>query len=125
MAYFIELPTFGDKRGKLTIVEDILPFKVKRFYYIYDTKAQRGGHRHKKTLQALVCLGGSCEVYVNNGKMKEIYLLDNPQKCLIVDPQDWHTMDNFSDNATLLVFASMHYDVNDYIDESYDENNRV
>lgn len=119
MAYFIELPTFGDERGKLTIIEDILPFEIKRFYYVYDVTSKRGGHRHHKTVQALVCLGGSCEVYVNNGQKEETYMLDNASKCLIVKPEDWHTMDNFTTGSSLLVFASQYYDVNDYIDEEY------
>ncbi|KYJ86922.1 sugar 3,4-ketoisomerase [Sulfurovum riftiae] len=119
MAYFIDLPTFGDERGKLTIIEKVLPFEIKRFYYVYDVCAKRGGHRHKKTVQALVCLGGSCEVYVNNGKEEQVFVLSQPDKCLIVEPHDWHTMDHFTDGSTLLVFASEYYDVNDYIDKEY------
>ncbi len=119
MAHIIDLPTFADKRGKLTVVEKLLPFKVKRFYYIYDATVKRGGHRHKKTIQALICLAGSCEIYVNNQKKEETFILDKPNKCLILDPKDWHTMDQFSQNATLLVFASEFYDVNDYIDKPY------
>ena len=68
MAYIIKLPTYADERGSLTVVEKLLPFDIKRFYYIYNATSQRGGHRHKKTTQALICLGGSCEIYVNNGK---------------------------------------------------------
>lgn len=119
MAYFIDLPTFGDKSGKLTIIEKVLPFEIKRFYYVYDVRSIRGGHRHKKTVQALVCLGGSCDVYVNDGKNENTYVLDHADKCLIVEPKDWHTMDNFTQGSTLLVFASEYYDVNDYIDEEY------
>lgn len=119
MAYFIDLPTFGDKSGKLTIIEKVLPFEIKRFYYVYDVRSQRGGHRHKKTVQALVCLGGSCEIYVNDGENENTYILDQSDKCLIVEPKDWHTMDKFTEGSTLLVFASEYYDVNDYIDEGY------
>ncbi|WP_324172647.1 FdtA/QdtA family cupin domain-containing protein [Sulfurimonas sp.] len=119
MAYILDLPTFTDERGNLTVVEKILPFEIKRFYYIYDVTDKRGGHRHKKTIQALISLGGSCEVYVNNGKESNKYILDTANKCLILNPEDWHTMDKFSKNSTLLVFASEFYDKNDYIDEKY------
>ncbi len=119
MAHIIDLPTFGDERGRLTIIEKVLPFEIKRFYYVYDVRGKRGGHRHHKTIQALVCLGGSCEVYVNDGSHEKIFLLDHSDKCLIVEPQDWHTMDKFTNGSTLLVFASEYYDVNDYIDEEY------
>lgn len=119
MAHIIKLPTFGDESGKLTIIERVLPFAIKRFYYVYDVNSIRGGHRHKKTIQALVCLGGSCEIYINNGKSEETILLNRSDKCLILQPEDWHTMDKFSKGSTLLVFASEYYDVNDYIDEEY------
>ena len=119
MAYIIELPTFDDERGSLTVVEKKLPFDIKRFYYIYDVSDKRGGHRHKKTIQALINLGGSCEIYTHDGNKEETYILDSPNKCLILDSKDWHTMDNFSKGATLLVFSSEYYDKDDYIDEEY------
>ncbi len=119
MARIINLPTFGDSRGNLTVVEKILPFEIKRFYYIYDVTNKRGGHRHKKTIQALICLGGNCEIYVHDGEKEETILLDSPSKCLILDPNDWHTMDNFSKGSTLLVFSSEFYDRDDYIDKGY------
>jgi len=119
MAHIINLPKFGDERGSLTVVEKLLPFDIKRFYYIYDVTSKRGGHRHKKTIQALITLGGSCEVYVNDGQKEEIFLLDNPTKCLLLEAKDWHTMDKFSKGSTLLVFSSEFYDKDDYIDEEY------
>ena len=119
MAYIIDLPVFGDKRGTLTVVEKLLPFEIKRFYYIYNVTSKRGGHRHKKTIQALISLGGSCDIYTNNGKKEQIFFLDTPNKCLILDPNDWHTMDNFSEGSILLVLSSEFYDKEDYIDRKY------
>ena len=119
MAHLLNLPTFKDSRGNLTVIEKILPFEIKRTYFIYEVTNKRGGHRHKKTIQAFVCIGGSCEVYVNDGANKEIFLLDSPDKCLIVEPKDWHTMDNFSDGVILLVLASEFYDHHDYIEKEY------
>ncbi|MBD3795742.1 MAG: FdtA/QdtA family cupin domain-containing protein [Epsilonproteobacteria bacterium] len=119
MAYLIDLPTFRDARGNLTVVEKLLPFEIKRFYYIYDVTDKRGGHRHKKTIQALICLGGSCEIYLNDGTKEERVILETPNKCLIVEPKDWHTMDKFTQGSTLLVLSSEYYDRDDYIDEEY------
>jgi hypothetical protein len=119
MPYIINLPSFNDDRGGLTIIEKILPFEIKRLYYIYNATKKRGGHRHKKSIQALICLGGSCEIYVNNGKKEQIISLGRESRCLILEPKDWHTMDNFTPGAILLVLASEFYNVNDYIDESY------
>lgn len=121
MAALIELPTFIDNRGKLTVIEKILPFRIKRVYFIYDTdNKDRGGHRHKLTTQALICLNGNCSVACDNSFINEEYHLDSPQKCLIVYPEDFHIMKNFSKDAILLVLASEGFLPDDYIDESYD-----
>ena len=122
MAKLIKLKSHSDERGLLTIVQEELPFEVKRTYYIQHVPSGnivRGGHRHKSTTQGLVCIAGSCEIYNNDGTKEEIFQLDSPSKCLVVEPRDWHTMQKFSSDAILLVFASTKYDVNDYIDEPY------
>ena len=117
MAQIIELTTLSDTRGSLTVIEKIIPFEIKRVFYIYDVdNSVRGKHRHKKTRQALVCISGSCRVYNNNGKkVEEDYLLDKPNKCLILEPEDWHYMYEFTKDCVLLVFASEFFDPEDYI----------
>lgn len=119
MAHIIKLPTIADNRGSLTVIEKVLPFSIKRVYYIYDVVSQRGGHGHKKTIQALVAINGGCDVFIDNGKEKKEFTLDSKDKCLIVYPEDWHTMDNFSKDAILLVLSSEFYDKDDYIHERY------
>lgn len=121
MSTLIELKTFTDKRGNLSVVEDYeIPFHVRRLFYIYGVdNSERGGHRHKKTWQALICLHGSCRVYVNNSKTDENYFLDNPKKCLILAPEDWHKLYDFTKDSILLVCASEYFDDNDYIFKEY------
>lgn len=120
MAKLIQLKTFSDRRGKLTVIEDQIPFDVNRVFYIYDVDdSVRGGHRHKTTRQAAICINGSCIVSNNNGKRKEDFLLDHPSKCLLLETEDWHTMHHFISDAVLLVFASTKFDSSDYIYEEY------
>jgi dTDP-4-dehydrorhamnose 3,5-epimerase-like enzyme len=70
MARLLDLPTFADSRGSLTVIEKVLPFAVKRVYYIYGVGNDqvRAGHRHRRNIQLLVCVSGSCEIYVNDGR---------------------------------------------------------
>jgi len=68
---------------------------------------------------ALIAVSGTCEVFVNDGKSKTTYQLNSANKVLLLDPADWHTMDNFSPDCVLLVAASHSYDRSDYIDEEY------
>jgi hypothetical protein len=57
-------------------------------------------------------------VFVDNGKEKKSFLLDDPATCLVLDPPDWHTM-KFGRGAILLVLSSEHFDASDYVDEAY------
>ncbi|MFT3934702.1 MAG: FdtA/QdtA family cupin domain-containing protein [Chitinophagaceae bacterium] len=120
MAYLLDLKSFTDKRGNLTVIEKTIPFDIKRIFYIYGVDdSVRGGHRHKKTVQAAICIQGSCNIRNFNGKQESQFLLDRPNLCLIIEPEDWHTMDKFTPNAILMILASEHFDTNDYIFEPY------
>jgi len=120
MAHIIDLKTFTDKRGNLTVIEKVIPFDIKRVFYIYGVDdSKRGGHRHHKTMQAAVCIKGSCTIYNNDGSKEEVFELNQPNKCLFIEPSDWHTMYNFTEDAILMVFASEYFDAADYIFEPY------
>ncbi|HQR92649.1 MAG: hypothetical protein B7Y15_13880 [Bacteroidetes bacterium 24-39-8] len=123
MAYLINLVNFKDTRGNLTVLdntEELLPFKIKRVFYIYGVdESIRGGHRHKETIQAAICIKGSCVVTNDDGQKNEAFLLDDPSKCLILETKDWHQMKDFTPDAILLVFASTYFDDSDYIFEPY------
>ena len=121
MAHLIDLKTFTDRRGHLTVIENILPFQIKRVFYIYGVDdSVRGGHRHHKTIQAAICIKGRCRIYNNDGHDEISFHLNSPSKCLILEPKDWHKMYDFSNNAILMVLASEKFDKNDYIFENYD-----
>jgi WxcM-like, C-terminal len=121
MAYIIDLETHTDIRGNLTVIENVFPFKIERVFYIYGVdKSERGGHRHHKTIQAAVCVQGECKIYNNDGKNETIFHLDKPSKCVLLQPDDWHKMYDFSDNAILMVLASEKFDQDDYIFDKYD-----
>lgn len=120
MAHLLNLQTFVDDRGNLTVIEKILPFDIKRVYYIYSVdKSLRGGHRHQRTIQAAICISGHCVISSHDGEKEEDFLLDHPEKCLILGTRDWHTMHTFSEDAILLVLASEYFDRDDYIFTKY------
>lgn len=123
MAHVIHIQTFNDKRGSLSVLDEAIPFDIKRLFYIYGVdKSARGGHRHHTTIQAAICIQGSCDIINDNGQVTEHFKLDSPQKCLILEPRDWHVMNNFSPDAILLVLASTSFDAHDYIYEPYQRN---
>ena len=106
-------------RGNISIIEKILPFEIKRIYYIYNVDANeiRGGHKHKDTVQFLISVVGSCKIKVINKNTqtdKEV-LLDSPEAGLLLESEDWHQMYDFSSDCLLLVLASSEYSKNNYI----------
>ncbi|GHT56173.1 dTDP-6-deoxy-3,4-keto-hexulose isomerase [Spirochaetia bacterium] len=121
MQRIIKLKTHTDSRGSLTVLEKVLPFEIKRIYYIYNCSDQeRGGHRHKKTIQALICIKGSCIIDWKNSSDggEGAVLLNEPDTVLLLLPEDYHTMHSFSKDAVLLVLASEYFDADDYIEEA-------
>lgn len=122
MAQLINLKTFTDKRGNLTVIEKVIPFDIKRIFYIYGVDdSERGGHRHKKTIQAAICLKGSCTIFNDDNSKEENFVLDTPDKCLLLKPEDWHKMYDFTEDAILMVLASEFFDADDYIYEPYND----
>ena len=120
MPYIIDLQSFTDERGTLTVIEKVLPFEIKRLYYITGlNELTRGGHRHYDLVEAIVCLNGSMTAFVDDGKNRQEILLDNPNQCLVIETGVWHNFYNFSEGAVLLSLASTHYDADDYITEPY------
>ena len=120
MAKLVRLDTFSSTSGHLTVYNNLLPGDIKRVFYIYGAeRATRGGHRHHRAWNALICVVGRCCIYVHDGQQEQEVWLDRPDACLVLAPTDWHVMNQFSADAVLLVLSNEPYDVADYIDESY------
>lgn len=116
---WVELPTRGDERGSLVAIESgiNLPFEVKRVYYIFGTQAgvSRGFHAHIALRQVAVCVAGSCEMVLDNGTEKAIFMLNDPSRAIVIEPMVWHEMHHFSEDCVMVVFADDFYLESDYI----------
>lgn len=118
------LKTFTDSRGSLTIAEvgiDV-PFNIQRVYWIHSVPPgeERGKHSNKVSWEYVVAVSGSVEITLENRSGRQIYLLDSKDKGLIIPPDTWDEIRNFSPDAVLLVLASHKYDESTYI-HSYEE----
>ena len=120
MAYLINLKTHTDNRGSLTVLEKEIPFDIKRVFYLHDlNKNKRAEHRHYNLIEAVVCLNGNFKTFIKNKNEEKEFFLDNPNKCLIINPEDWRVLHSFSEDCIVLVLASTHYDPQEYIYEEY------
>jgi acetyltransferase-like isoleucine patch superfamily enzyme/dTDP-4-dehydrorhamnose 3,5-epimerase-like enzyme len=114
-----EFPLIHDLRGNLTVgeFEKEIPFIPKRYFSVFDVpnKEVRGEHAHKECHQFLVCIRGSCHVVADDGKQRQEFILDKANKGIYLPPKVWGIQYKYSADAVLMVFASHHYDANDYI----------
>lgn len=114
----LQLPKIEDVRGNISVIEkDILPYPIKRVYYLYDvpSNAHRGGHAHKEQLEFLIPISGSFDVVLDDGTSKQTITLNKPDKGLLIKTNIWRELENFSSGAVCLVIASGEYDESDYI----------
>ena len=122
------LKTFTEPDGKLTPIEfdKDISFYVKRMFYVYDVHDQndRGKHSHYKTKQILIAINGGVTVICDDGKKRRNYVLNEPNKALLIPELIWDEQVYHSENSVLLVLSNTNYDINDYI-EDYDEFKRI
>lgn len=120
---FIDIPKIENAQGNIGVIEnDVIPFSIKRVYYLYDvpSSAKRGGHAHKNLQQLLVPLSGSFDVILKDGTNELAVTLNKPDRGLLINNNIWRELENFSSGAVCMVIASGVYDEEDYI-RNYDD----
>jgi len=114
----LNIPKVHDERGSLAVIEkEVLPFDIKRVYYLYDVPSDsyRGGHAHREQESVIIALSGSFEVTIDNGRSRERIMLNKPTRGLYIPTHIWREIDNFSAGAICLVLASTEYNETEYI----------
>lgn len=113
------MPVVSDPRGSLSAGEfgKDIPFTPLRYFFTFGVPARsvRGEHAHRECHQFLICVRGSCRVITDNGQHRDETLLDSPQIGIYIPPMCWGIQYDHSPDSVLLVFASHHYDPDDYI----------
>jgi dTDP-4-dehydrorhamnose 3,5-epimerase-like enzyme len=115
----VQIPLLRDHLGSISVVEgpSLLPFDVKRLYFIHGVPAEasRGSHAHRKLEQLLVAVTGSVAVELDDGKITQTFTLSDPRHGLQIPPGYWRTLNNFKPDTVVIVLASMEYQEADYI----------
>ena len=114
----LKIPKIEDPRGNLSVIEnDVIPFPIKRVYYLYDvpSAAERGGHSHIEQQEFLIALSGSFDVILNDGKDQKTVTLNKPFEGLLITNGIWRELKNFSSGSVCLVVASDVFKEEDYI----------
>jgi len=114
----IWLETHKEERGVISVVEPdtegIVPFDVKRVFYIYNTPMHvvRGGHGHKECQQFLIAITGMVLIKLDDGSE---FILERPDFGLYVPVGNIIHMVFLTKDTCLLVLASEKYKPDDYI----------
>lgn len=131
----IHLPTVGECRAidahrahssaesRLTVFENgrQVPFAVNRVFLINaDQPTMRGNHAHRRCSQAMVCLSGSCEITVDDGRNRRPIMLSGPDRGVLVPAGIWADQHYKERGTILMVLCDLPYDEADYI-RDYDE----
>ena len=114
----LSIPKIHDTRGNLSVIEgDVIPFAMKRVYYLYDVPsgAERGGHSHKVQQEFLVALSGSFDVVLTDGQEQKTVTLNKPNEGLLIPNGIWRELENFSSGSVCLVIASDVFEEADYL----------
>lgn len=115
----LELRRIPRLEGTITPLEEgaDVPFEIARVYYLYDIPAgvARAGHAHRELEQVFVCLMGSFTVTLKDGSRVRRLDLNRGHVGLYVPGLIWRELDNFAAGSICVVFASRHYEEDDYI----------
>ena len=108
-----------DERGSLNFIEagKDLPFAPQRLFWLHHIAPGqwRGRHGHRRTELLVIALHGGCRVHLDDGKVTEEVLLDDPARGLHIGTWVWHELTDFSASAAILVIASTLYDDAEYL----------
>ena len=118
----IDVPTFTDERGAISVMDKELPFQVKRVFWLHhivDGK-DRGAHALLDSNEIMVAVHGSFVVELDDTVNKVCILLDDPSKGLVIRPGVWFRTHSYMDDGVSLILAEEEYSQDKYIPD-YEE----
>lgn len=109
----VNIDHIQDERGCLSVAElgKHFSFRAERIFYLSNIEANeiRGDHAHENLNQFILCVAGSFDIELDNGKCKNNYTMTNNGCGLFVEGLVWRTMTNFSSDAVMAVLCDRIY----------------
>lgn len=122
----IDVPTFTDERGAISVMDKELPFQVRRVFWLHhiaDGK-DRGEHALLDSTEIIVAVHGSFVVDLDDTVNKVSVLLDSPDKGLVIRPGIWFRTHSYKNDGVSLILAEEKYARNKYTYD-YEEYKRL
>lgn len=107
----IDIPSFTDERGSISVMDNELPFQVKRVFWLHHIKdgKDRGAHALLDSSEIMVAVHGSFIVDLDDTEIKTSVLLDDPSKGLMIKPGVWFRTHSYKEDGVSLVLAEEEY----------------
>lgn len=122
----IDIPTFIDDRGSISVMDKELPFEVKRVFWLHHINdgKDRGAHALLNGFEIMIAIHGSFVVNLDDTVTKTSILLDDPSKGLIIKPGIWFRTHSYKLDGVSLILASEEYSRDKYTYD-YEEYKRL
>ena len=122
----INVPTFTDERGAISVLDKELPFVVRRVFWLHHILEgkDRGAHALLNSSEIMVAVHGSFVVDLDDTKTKTSILLDDPSKGLMIRPGVWFRTHSYKDDGVSLILAEEEY-ARDKYTYDYEEYKRL
>ena len=107
----VDIPTFTDERGAISVMDKELPFEVKRVFWLHHIQEgkDRGAHALLDSSEIMVAIHGSFIVDLDDTENKVSVLLDDPGKGLMIRPGIWFRTHSYREDGVSLILASEEY----------------
>lgn len=107
----IDISTFIDERGAISVMDKELPFKMKRVFWLHyiAERKDRGAHALLDSEVIMAAIHGSFVVDMDDTVTKTSVALDKPSKGLVIRPGIWFRTHGYKDDGVSLILASEEY----------------
>lgn len=107
----VDIPTFTDERGAISVMDKELPFDVKRVFWLHHIAEgkDRGAHALLDSSEIMIAVHGSFVVDLDDIVTQTSVLLDNPAKGLMICPGVWFRTHSYKNDGVSLVLAEEEY----------------
>lgn len=118
----IDVPTFTDERGAISVMDRQLPFQVKRVFWLHHIKdgKDRGAHALLDSSEIIVAIHGSFIIDLDDTENKTSLFLNDPSKALMIKPGVWFRAHSYKEDGVSLILAEEEYACDKYISDYED-----
>lgn len=107
----VDVPTFIDERGAISVLDKELPFQVSRVFWLHHIKngKDRGAHALLESSEIMVSVHGSFVVDLDDTETQTSIVLDDPSKGLMIRPGIWFRTHSYKEDGVSLILAEEEY----------------